>query len=325
MSEPLDTAVSDGGLNSADTRDWEAHRSALRWPVILLFGLPMVILCAGILLMVVSWNMTHKPSSTAGSTQGSAPVTAAPAALAAPVDKDAEIAALRNQIALLQTQSPGTAPTPAYTADPAALAALSARLDRVEANQRAFAHAAMVANAAEALEVTARSDAPFTSQLNAVEPGLDDPSVLAPLRPYADKGVATEVDLAVNFPRFAAAANIAGRNDSGDNSLLTKALHALGSFISIRRIDNTDGQGTQAILRRAENSLNLGDLNAAVGYLDTLKPAPHKAIEPWLADARARLLVDDTTHRVAASALARLAQVNSQPALATPAQPGGAL
>ena len=314
MSDPLDTAVHDGGLNSSDTRDWEAHKSAVRWPVILLFGLPMVILCGGILLMVLSWQMAHKPSPAAVSGAPTAAVAAAP-----PVDKDAEIAALRNQLALLQSQgATAAAPAPAYAADPAAIAALSARLDRVEANQRAFARAAMVASAAEALEVTARSDAPFSTQLAVVEPGLDDPSVLAPLHAYADKGVATEVDLAVNFPRFAAAANIAGRNDSGDNSLLTKALHALGSFVSIRRIDNADGQGTQAILRRAENSLNLGDLGAAVGYLDTLKPAPHKAIEPWLADARARLLVDDTTHRVAASALARLAQVNTQPAAAAP-------
>ncbi len=321
MSEPLDTSVSDGGLNSSDTRDWNPRSDGVRIPWYLTTG--ALVLVAGVLflIMVISFKVSGmfqpKPAVVASAAQ--------PAAAAAPaVDKDAEIAALRNQIALLQSQ--GTAPVPAqaapaYAADPAALAALSARLDRVEANQRAFARAAMVANAAEALAVTARSGAPFSTQLAAVMPGLDDPTLVAPLTPYAEKGVPTVVDLALRFPQAARYANIASRNDNGDNSLMTRALHALGSIISIRRTDNPDGQGTQAILARAQNHLNSGDLNGAVGYLDTLKPAAHKAMEPWLADARARLLVDDTTQRVAESALGRMAQTSADPAATT----GGAL
>ena len=321
MTDPLDSTVTDGGLNSSDTQDWNKDRPAIRVPWYLSFG--ALILVAGVIFLIgaiaykVSGLFQPKPAAVAN---------AAPsAALGAPPqnsDKDAEIAALRSQIAVLQGQSATTAAPPAYAADPAALAALSARLDRVEANQRAFARAAMVANAAQALDMTARSGAPFATQLAVVEPGLDDPNVLAPLRPYADKGVPTVVDLAVRFPSEAAKANIAARNDGGDNSLLTRALHFMGSFVSIRRTDDVTGQGTQAVLQHAENSLNGGDLAAAVASLETLKPAPHKALEPWLAEAHARLLVDDTTQRVAASALNRLAGVT---ATAPATVPGAAL
>ena len=320
MSDPLDT-VSDGGLNSSDTRDWNPRGEGVRIPWYLTTG--ALVLVAGVLFLIVVISI-----KVGGMFQPKPASAGQPAAAAAPaIDKDAEIASLRNQITLLQGQlaapvGAAAAPAPAYTADPAALAALSARLDRVEANQRALARAAMVANAAEALEATARSGAPFSTQLAAVTPGLDDPTLAAPLSPYADKGVPTVVDLAVEYPRFAAAANIAARNDSGDNSLLTRALHALGSFISIRRTTySPGGQGTQAVLANAQIDLNNGNLGGAVSYLDTLKPAPRKAMESWLADARARLLVDDTTSRIATGALNRMAQVNAAPA--TPA--GGAL
>ncbi len=318
MTDPLDSTVTDGGLNSSDTQDWGKDRPAIRVPWYLSFG--ALILVAGVIFLIgaiaykVSGLFQPKPAAVANAAPSPA-ITAPPQAS----DKDAEIASLRSQIAVLQGQSAATAAPPAYAADPAALAALSARLDRVEANQRAFARAAMVANAAADLEETARSGAPFVNQLAVVEPGLDDPNVLAPLRPYADKGVPTAIDLAIQFPRAAAEANIASRDNSNDNSLLSKTAHALGSILhlSIRRTDNPDGQGTQAVLQHAGNSLNSGDLKSAVAYVDTLKPAAHKAIEPWLADAKARLLVDDTTQRIAAGALSRLAQVNA-PATAIP-------
>lgn len=321
MTDPLDT-VADGGLNSSDTQDWNPKRDGVRVPWYLTTG--ALILAGGVIFLIiviafkVNGMFQPKPAVVAGAASPAAAVSA-PA-----VDKDAEIAALRNQIALLQGQvgNPATAAAPAYNADPAALAQLSARLDRVEANQRALARAAAVANAAEVLQQTARSGAPFGAQLAALEAGLSDPGIVAPLHAYADKGVPTAVDLAVRFPRAARDANVASRNDNGDNSLLGKAMNALGSIISIRRTDNTDGQGTQAVLANAQRQLNAGDLGGAVGSLDTLKPAAHKAIEPWLADARARLLVDDTTSRIAAGALSRMAQTASP---ADAAAPGAAL
>ena len=306
MSDPLDK-VAETGPGNPDMHDLDAH-GPMRLPLILLAGAGVLIVGVVFVIVVMIMRLVGTASPAAVAGQG-APQTVASAP--AVLDKDAEITALRNQIALLQSQATPAPSTPSYAADPAALAQLSARLDRVEANQRAFARAAMVASAAEALEAAARSGAPFQNQLAVLEPGLDDPNLAAPLRPYADKGIATEVDLAVRFPRVAASANIAARADSGDGSLFTRALHALGSFISIRRTDHIDGQGTEAILQRAENRLNLGDLSGAVGYLDTLKPAPHKAIEPWLADARARLLVDDTTSRLTAAALSRMTQINA--------------
>ena len=253
-----------------------------------------------------------------------APSAAPVAVAAAPAvsDKDAEIARLRNEILALQTQSGQGAPVsgPVYSADPAALAQLSARLDRIEASQRVLARAAAAANAATTLQQASRGDAPFLSQLAIVEATVDDPAAIALLRPYAEKGVPSEVSLAVEFPGVAARANIAAKRMSGGDSLVAKVLHAM-NFISVRHIDAIDGDGPEAILQRAETRLNVGDLHGAVGYLVKLPPEAQAAIKPWMGRAQARLSVDDATQRLTEGALTRLSQsgdVAVQPA-------GGAL
>ena len=98
--------------------------------------------------------------------------------------------------------------------------------------------------------------------------------------------------------------------------ILDKIRHAIGGFISVRRVGNPGGQGAEAILERAEIRLNGGDLKGAVAYLDALSPPAQKALSPWLEQARARVLVDDATRRLSETALNRLSQMtNATPAL----------
>lgn len=326
MTDPLNATdatsdasafAQDGGLNSSDTADWANQKSPLRWPMIMLFGLPMVILAMGLALMFIAYNLTHKP--VAAKTDMAAISASASPSGGAPLDKDAEIAQLQAQIASLQSHAPASGETtpatagPAY-ADPAAVSQLSARLDRLEANQRALVRAASSAYAARALQLAASGPQPFISELAVVEPTLDDPSLIASLRPFAEKGVPSVVTLAIEFPRVAAKANIAAKAVSNDSSVINHLKHVLGSFISIRRTDNILGQGSEATILHAETLLNQGDLKGAVAYLSLLKPEVQTAIKPWLDQAKARILIDDTTRRISETALNRLSQMNTNTA-----------
>ena len=311
-SEPADgTAVTPGVAE-----DWASDRTRNVFRLLALFILPsifLVLVALGGFLFLTQ----HKAATPAQ------PVVAtAPAATPSPVSKDAEIAALQNQIALLQAQLPNhaaapaavaPAPTPLYAADAAALAQISARLDRIEANQRAIAHAAAAANAAEALQRAAASGAPFTTELAVVQSSISDPHVLDTVRPFADKGIPSEAELATQFPHAAAIANIAAKGAKGDNGVLSKISHWFGNFISVRRTDSELGTGTEATLAHAERRINAGDLAGAVAYLDALPTPAQTAMGSWLDAARARTALDAATLQISEQALTALGNVQNAP------------
>ncbi len=317
MSDPLNTS----DVNT-DAQDWADPKTTNIARLMAFFILPSVFVL--IALFAVFWGLTHqkKPAAVAAAP---VPAVSAPAV----TDKDAQIVQLQSQLLALQNQlhpAEGTVVSPAqpyYAPDPTALAQLSARLDRVEAAQRELVKATSAAYAARSLQLAAKNQQPFLSELAVVEPALNDPAVVATLRPYAEKGVPSEVALAVTFPSIAARANIAAKADDGKTGILDRIRHAVGGFISVRRIGNPGGQGAEAIIERAEIRLNSGDLKGAVAYLDTLSPSAQRALSPWLEQARARVLVDDTTRRISETALNRLSQMTS--ATSVPLNNGGVL
>jgi hypothetical protein len=313
MSDPLNTS----DIN-AEAQDWADPKTTNIARLMAFFILPSVFVL--IALFAVFWGLTHQKKPAAAV----APIAAASAP--AVTDKDAQIAQLQGQLLALQSQAHPVEATPAqplYAPDPTALAQLSARLDRVEAAQRDLVKATSAAYAARSLQLAAKNQQPFLSELAVVEPALNDPAVVATLRPYAEKGVPSEVALAVTFPSVAARANIAAKADDGKNGILDKIRHAIGGFISVRRVGNPGGQGAEAILERAETRLNGGDLKGAVAYLDTLPPSAQRALSPWLEQARARVLVDDTTRRISETALNHLSQMTN--ASTAPLNNGGVL
>ena len=319
MTDGLNTATDyePQGANTAEdtaTRR-ELERSMRRF---LFIGMPAIAIVA-IGLALLAWNLVQ---------HFRAPAAEPPAASAPVTDKDAQIAQLQNQIQRLQgqlaipgqvpgqAQAPVAAPgavapaAPVYSADAAAIAQLSARLDRLGTNQRALARAAATAYAATVLEEKAHTSEPFLAELAAVEPAFDDPALTAPLRAVADHGVPSEVQLALDFPQAAMKANIASKADTDKDSLFNRARHALGSFISVRRIDKQGCKGIQGALECAEVQLKNGNLDAALTDLDALTPSAKTALRPWLEKAQARARVDALTRRLTQVALQRLVQAN---------------
>ncbi len=252
----------------------------------------------------------------------------APAVAAAPADKDAQIAALQSQLAALQGQlanrqpgapvAPGAAPVasaPVLAADSAAITQLSARLDRVEANQRALVHAASAAAAAAALQNAAEGGAPFPTELALAQSQLGNPHLFDTVRPYADKGVPSRAALATQFPRIAATANLAAKASTGDKGPLASLRRSLGGLlhISVRRTDTADGTGVDGALARAETRIDSGDLAGGVSYLNTLPAPAQAAIKPWLDKARARVALDAATRQISQTALGALGQTGADP------------
>ncbi len=314
--------ITEATSSEAAPEDWAGDNTRKTFRLLALFILPSIFL----LLCAVALVLFLMPKIKAGHLTAAAPA----AAVAAPADKDAQIAALQGQIATLQNQLlthqaapaatalPGTAPI--LAADSAALTQLSARLDRVEANQRALAHAASAAAAADALQGAADSGAPFATELALVQSQLANPHLLDPVRPFAERGIPSRVALATQFPHVAATANIAAKAANGEKGPLAQLRHSLGAFISVRRTDATaDGVGVEATLAHAEAHIDAGDLAGGVGYLNSLPMPAQTAIKPWLDQARARVALDAATRRISEEALGSLGQANADPAA------GGAL
>ncbi len=321
MADPIyaaDTAPEPGGVELSDE-----DRKAMRRSTFAMAGFAAVFILMLVILMVAF-----------GLKMASTKVPVSPAVATAPGTKDAQIAALQSQILSLQgqlashpsgpvTAAPGTAApvgtAPILAADSAALTQLSARLDRVEANQRALAHAASAAAAADALQAAADSGAPFPTELALVQSQLANPHVLDAVRPFADHGIPSRVALATQFPHVAATANIAAKAANGEKGPLAQLRHSLGAFISVRRTDTAaSGVGVEAILARAEAHIEAGDLAGGVGYLNGLPMPAQTAIKPWLDQARARVALDAATRRISEQALGALGQSNDPSA-------GGAL
>lgn len=222
-----------------------------------------------------------------------------------------QVPPLQNRLDDLQAaqSSDGNASTIAAAPAPSlsALSAFSQRLDRLEAAQARTTEAAELTHNAVRLERAAQGSAPFRNELNVVERGLNEPALLLPLRPLADRGVPSLLDLSQSFASAAARAHSAAQHRSQADDPLGWLGQWLGTLVTIRRTDLSEGADTTAVLNRAEARLKAGDLSGAVRELEALPPQALSVIRPWLDQARERIMVDDTTRAITELSLSRLA------------------
>lgn len=152
---------------------------------------------------------------------------------------------------------------------------------------------------------------PFDAELRALRAvapqGVDVAAAAEGFAAQAGEGVAP---LVVLRQRMAALGEqiirASARPDETDgwwNRTVDRAL----SVVSVRRTDGEAvGDGTAAIVSRAEQRLAAGNLAAAVGELGAIDGAPAEVAAPWLRDARARLAADAAVSDLTAEALARV-------------------
>jgi len=226
--------------------------------------------------------------------------------------KDNQISSLQSQISALKSQgltatSSGLgSPAPMTEANSAGLDRLEHRLDALEARQQILIDGLSAAHAAARLEQAAKDNQPFAEELSALEGHVSDTQGLTALRPLAAKGVPSVTQLALEFPAYAAKANEEAKQSDGKKDVFSYIRHALASVISVRRINNESGVGTEAQLEKAEHALDNGDIATALSLISTLSPSALKALKPWTDEAKNRLFVNQVTADIMLNALNKL-------------------
>lgn len=192
---------------------------------------------------------------------------------------------------------------------------LAERVNRVEAQARDASQRQERALAFLTATLTLRdavaAGRPFDGELRALRAvapqGVD---VAAVAEPFAAQAAAGVVPLVVLRQRLTAQGEeiirAAARPDETAGWWSRTVDRAL-SVVSVRRTDGEAvGDGTAAIVSRAEQRLAAGALAAAVEELAALQGAPAEVAGPWLRDARARLAADSAVAGLTAEALARV-------------------
>jgi hypothetical protein len=261
-------------------------------------GFRLWIIVLGAFLWTVAWVAAALYVASIGRPAGQA--AQSPAAISNP------FAARAPEAAPAEPAAPATAPQPVIASEPPANAALAARLERVEIDQRRATESAAAALAAASLAEAAQSAAPFDAELTAIGHLLPATTDLRTLQRLARQGAPTRAALAAEFSDTAARAASAARTTPDGSGFLARMGQALSRIVTIRRIDDTSGDGADAILNRAQHELEDGDLEAAVADLDKLSPPARQALAGWRERAQRRLEIDRQIAAIRTAAMREL-------------------
>jgi len=196
-----------------------------------------------------------------------------------------------------------------FEKDDAKRAALAPVDPGVPADAKARALVLAVANLREVLT---KGD-PFQSALDSlIAIGGDDPSIKTAnvlLAKNARAGIPTLASLRERFDRLAGQI-VQDSKMVAEGGWMDKATNRLASLVTWRRVDNRDdAPSIDAAVARAETRLKAGDLKAAVKALEGLSGNPKAAAraEPWIRDAKARLVAERSMATLHVHAISLLA------------------
>jgi hypothetical protein len=94
-------------------------------------------------------------------------------------------------------------------------------------------------------------------------------------------------DLRRAYPEAARAALVAAPADGDAGRVEGFFRRQLG----VRSLEAQEGEGTDAVLSRAEAALDAGDLETALAELEALSPEARAPFEDWIAGAEARVII----------------------------------
>jgi len=278
-------------------------------------------------LRAVSVTVAERPAAAP------APSTA-PSPAPAPAGPDPAIAELRSKVEALENRPAGSASPGGgdaekeigmLTREIAALRSSLQALDQAVATQRDQAKtlsdavgarnsgeqkALSAARASAMIGIAARlsgsldSGMPFAADLNLLTPLIQGDAklnaIFASLQPYAQTGVAARTALDAEFPAVAKAALA---DDLADDSYGERLLGKLKGLVSLRRVGDVPGDGTEAKLARAEQALHGGDIAKAVEIVKSLPTQTAKATSAWFAKAEAHLAAKRSVDQLAVHAV----------------------
>ena len=196
-------------------------------------------------------------------------------------------------------QRPVTSLSPLYpaNAEPARVTLdevgqLKARIAVLEGQGARSAEATTAALAAAALLDAAQGSKPFVEEyeaLRAVAPTLPG---LAALSRLAETGAPSRGALAVSFSTVAAKVASRSRKPPQDAGLGARIAYEAGKVVTIRQIDDVEGDRPDALVARAELALQDGEVVAALALLDRLPPRGRVALAGGREGAERRAVID---------------------------------
>jgi uroporphyrinogen-III synthase len=225
------------------------------------------------------------------------------------------------------------------------LDALAPRLDALDQQVAALPksneqqHAVAMIVAVGELRSALASDKSFAAELATLNDLTLDDEALRPrlkpvvdqLAPMAEGGVPTLSQLAAAFPATeiarAGEAELAGQvtDDNWFKRFWRGLGHSISEVITVRPTGpDVEGEDTLARLARAEAQLGEGDLAAAVAEVKALTGLAAETAAEWLAQAEARLAIEDAAAQLADISTRELAPRTTAPADAAPAGAEGA-
>lgn len=192
--------------------------------------------------------------------------------------------------------------------------ALEARLQdavaQVEAARVRVGEETAIALAAGQLREALRTGRPYAAELEGLQhlSGRDEQldEVVAQLEEHAQTGVPTLASLQADYAEAARAAVTADRAGEADSDLQAMFWKRMNDVVSVRPTGEPEGDGTEAVLARAERRLEGGDLAAAVAELDKLQGPAADAMSDWRNRAEVRLEAQDNLNALSRVALDRL-------------------
>ncbi|MBP2295649.1 COG4223 family protein [Azospirillum rugosum] len=182
----------------------------------------------------------------------------------------------------------------------------------VETRRDAATAAQALVLAAGQLRSALATGQPFQQELQAVRAlGVGDAQVTQPLdavSAYAGKGVPTQPQLADRFQALSSdIVRAANQGEGGD--WINQVTGKIATLVTVRRQGGgVVGDSADAVVARAEASLQENNLAKAIEELSTLKGPAATTAAPWIADAKARLAANQAGQQLTARAIGLLSQ-----------------
>lgn len=234
---------------------------------------------------------------------------------------DGQFTALEGRMAELAIEQPAIVAEQTDAISDEMIAAFQGELDTLKAQAEEQVEAARL-RAAEVEEVAARSEeeaaksaaraerlAALGKLAAAVESGRAYTSELAEfddapkaLTAMAAEGVATLSTLQRDFPETARVALSSTNTVPQDASAGDRFTAFLKRQTNTRSLSPRDGDDVDAILSRADAQVSTGDLPAALSELTSLPDESVEAMEPWIAQAKARLAALEALNELTSAA-----------------------
>uniref|UniRef100_UPI003BABB22D COG4223 family protein n=1 Tax=Reyranella sp. TaxID=1929291 RepID=UPI003BABB22D len=161
---------------------------------------------------------------------------------------------------------------------------------------------------------------PFGPALAAVKTRLDDPTLVAPLEPYAATGLPTRRELIDAYPKAEAAVRETVRGEAQSEGFVAGLLANAESLVKVRRTDAPEDGGVTATLDAIRADLARNDLAAASTAWTNLPEPAQAASKDWHDRLAARVAADRLVEKVTTDVLGSLAESSTAPP-AAPAEP----